>query len=63
MKDFANGETIQLREHQIENNQIRQDGPGAIQRLHAVSRGNDFITFRLQIKRNQFDDVRLIVHH
>lgn len=63
MEDFADGEAVHLGQHEIEDNEVRQAGAGLVEGFAAVGGGDDVITLRPEVEADQFDDVRLIVHH
>ena len=62
VEDFANRKAVHVRQHQVEQDQIRQMLAGLVQGFHAVSGAEDLVAFELKVVADEFDDVLFIVH-
>src|ERR1041385_552927 len=58
MNNFANGKTVHIREHQIEQNHVRQRGAGHVKGLHAVRCCENFASLPFQIELQKLDKLR-----
>lgn len=62
VEDFADGEAVHFREHEVENDEVGQGGACLIEGIAAVAGGDDVIAFGPQVEDDQFDNVGLVVH-
>ena len=62
VEEFADGEAIHLREHEVEDDEVRERGTGLIEGFAAVGGGDDVVAFRPQVEADQFDNVGFIIH-
>ena len=62
MKDFADRKTVHIRKNQVEQDHVRQSGPGRVQGLHCIRRGEYFATLAFEIELEELHEFLIIVH-
>ena len=62
-KDFANGQAVEVRQEDVQQDQIRLQLPGLAEGVNAVTGHNQFIPVTRELVLQELDKVMLVIHN